>query len=157
MFGLSDLSQVILALSGFQRRWPDMSGPWPEHVQVSDIPMARFPWGAIKDPPRFSSQVGHSFHLANTLRHSLELPTSLFQASFKSKLPRRDLSPTLEWPTRSSTHTLHWWSLCIRYSCEFIPLDELGCTRVTKVVVDFKKFVLPSPLWGFDSGNWTKS
>jgi hypothetical protein len=30
------------------------------------------------------------------LRHSLELPTSLFQASFKSKLPKRDLNITLE-------------------------------------------------------------
>jgi hypothetical protein len=30
------------------------------------------------------------------LRYSLELPTSLFQASFKSKLPRRDWSLTLE-------------------------------------------------------------
>jgi hypothetical protein len=27
---------------------------------------------------------------------------------------------------------------------------------VTKVVVDLGKFVLPSPLWGFDSGNQTK-
>jgi hypothetical protein len=29
----------------------------------------------------------------------------------------------------------------------FVPLDGLGCPRVTKVVVDFKKFVLPSTLW----------
>jgi hypothetical protein len=36
------------------------------------------------------------FYLANTLRHSLELPNSLCQASFKSKLLSRDLSPTLE-------------------------------------------------------------
>jgi hypothetical protein len=35
-------------------------------------------------------------HIANTLRHSLELPTSLIQASLKSNLPRRDLSLTLE-------------------------------------------------------------
>jgi hypothetical protein len=37
--------------------------------------------GAIKDPPHLSSMVGHSSHIANTLRHSLELPTSLLQAS----------------------------------------------------------------------------
>jgi hypothetical protein len=43
-----------------------------------------------------SSPVGHSVQLANTLRHSLELQTSLLQASFKSKLPMRDLSLTLE-------------------------------------------------------------
>jgi hypothetical protein len=30
------------------------------------------------------------------LRHSLELATCLLHASFKSKLPRRDLSLTLE-------------------------------------------------------------
>jgi hypothetical protein len=30
------------------------------------------------------------------LRHSLDLPTSLLKASFKSKLPRRYLSLTLE-------------------------------------------------------------
>jgi hypothetical protein len=47
-------------------------------------------------PPHLSSPIGHSVQLANTLRHSLELPTSLLQASFKSKLPGRDLSLTLE-------------------------------------------------------------
>jgi hypothetical protein len=35
----------------------------------------------------------------------------------------------------------------------FVPLDGLGSPGVTKVVVDPRKFVLPSPLWGFDSGN----
>jgi hypothetical protein len=40
--------------------------------------------------------VGHLFHIVNTLRHSLKLLTSLLQDSFKSKLPRRDLSLTLE-------------------------------------------------------------
>jgi hypothetical protein len=39
--------------------------------------------GGYKMPPRLSSMVVHSFHLANTLRHSLELPTSLLQASSK--------------------------------------------------------------------------
>jgi hypothetical protein len=43
-----------------------------------------------------ASMIGHSFHIANTLRHSLELPTSLLQASFKSKLSGRDLSLILE-------------------------------------------------------------
>jgi hypothetical protein len=32
-------------------------------------------------------------------------------------------------------------------------LDGLGCARVTKVVVDFEKYLLTSPLWEFDSGN----
>jgi hypothetical protein len=36
--------------------------------------------GGYKRPPRLSITVGHSFHIANTLRHSLELPTSLLQA-----------------------------------------------------------------------------
>jgi hypothetical protein len=100
---------------------------------------------------------GHSFSHCNTLRHSLELPTSLPQASFKSKLPMRDLSLTLEWPTRSSSQALHRRSPCVRYSWGFVPLDGLGCPRVTKVVVDLRKFVFPSPLWGFDSGSWTRS
>jgi hypothetical protein len=110
-----------------------------------------------KRPPRLSSLVGHSFWLEYTLRHSLELQTSLPQAPFKSKLPRRDLSLTFEWPTQSSTQVLRRWSSCVCYSWGFIPLDRLSCPRVTKIVVDFKKFVLLSPLWGFDSGNWTKS
>jgi MoaA/NifB/PqqE/SkfB family radical SAM enzyme len=37
------------------------------------------------------------------------------------------------------------------------PLDGLDCPGVTKVVVDPRKFVLPSPLWRFDSGNRTRS
>jgi hypothetical protein len=40
--------------------------------------------------------VGHSVHGANTLRHSLELTTSLLQASFKSMHPKRDLRLTFE-------------------------------------------------------------
>jgi hypothetical protein len=158
-----------------------MSGSQPRHIQPSPIPQrlsprtrhvrsisqnperlaghvrpptTRFPWGAT---PRLSSLVGHSFWLEYTLRHSLELQTSLPQAPFKSKLPRRDLSLTFEWPTRSSTQALHRWSPCVRYSWEFVPLDGLGCPRVTKIVVDFRKFILPSPLWGFDSGNRTRS
>jgi hypothetical protein len=63
-----------------------MSGPQPGHVQVSDTPTARFSWGAIKDPPHLSSMVDHSFHIANTLRHCLELPTSLLQASSRLSL-----------------------------------------------------------------------
>jgi hypothetical protein len=143
--------------AGFERGWSDMSGPRPEHVRVSDTPTARFSWGAIKGPPHLSSMVGHSFHIANTFKHSIELPTSLLQASFKSKLRRRDLSLTLEWPTQSSSQALHRWSSCIRYSWGFVPLYGLGYPGVTKVIVDLEKFVLPSPLWGFNSGNWTRS
>jgi hypothetical protein len=107
--------------------------------------------------PRLSSTIDHSFHIANTLRHSLELPTSLLHASFESKLPRRDLSLSLESPTRSSSQAFHRQSLYIRYSWGFVSLNGLGCPGVTKVVVDPGKFVLPSHLWGFDSGNQTRS
>jgi hypothetical protein len=72
-----------------------MAGPRPGHIRVSDTPTARFSW-AIKGPPRLSSMIGYSFYIANTLRHSLELPSSLLQASFKSMLSRRDLNLTLE-------------------------------------------------------------
>jgi hypothetical protein len=67
--------------AGFQRGLPDMSGPRPGYVRVSDTLTARFFWGAIKGPPHLSSTVGHSFHITNTLRHFLELSTSLIQAS----------------------------------------------------------------------------
>jgi hypothetical protein len=130
--------------------------PRPGHVLVSNIPTTRFSWGAIKGPPCHSSTVGHSFYIANTLRHSLELPTSLLQASFKSKLSRRDSRLTLEWPTRSSSQALHRWSPCVRYAWGFVLLDGLGCPGVTKVVVDPRKFILPFSLWGFDSENWTR-
>jgi hypothetical protein len=52
--------------------------------------------GGYKRPPRLSSLGKLSIHIVNTLRHSLELTTSLLQALFKSKLPRRDLSLTLK-------------------------------------------------------------
>jgi hypothetical protein len=37
--------------------------------------------GGYKRTPHLSSTVDHSFHIANTLRHSLEFPISLLQAS----------------------------------------------------------------------------
>jgi hypothetical protein len=145
MSDLSALSRVTLALSGFlarfQRWLPDMSDPQHEHVRVSDTQWL-YSLGCYKRPPCLCSKVGHSVQLANILRHSLELPTSHLQASFKSKLPMRDLSLALEWLTRSSTQEIHRRSLCVRYSWGFISLDGLGCLRVTKVVVDFRKFVL---------------
>jgi hypothetical protein len=55
--------------------------------------LKKFGMGAIKGLP---SPFGHSFELANILRHSLELQTSLPQAPLRSKLPRGDLSLTLE-------------------------------------------------------------
>jgi hypothetical protein len=67
---------------------PDMSG-FLTPQQLDSL-------GGYKRPPHISSLVGHSIHIANTLRHYLELSTSLLQASFKSKLPRRDLSLTLD-------------------------------------------------------------
>jgi hypothetical protein len=80
----------------FQRGWSDMSDPRPGHVRLSDTPTARFSWGAIKGSHASLAQLGHSIHIANTLRHSIGLPTSVLQDSFKSNIPRRDLSLTLE-------------------------------------------------------------
>jgi hypothetical protein len=143
--------------ASFQRSWPDMSSPRPGHVWISNTSTARFSWGAIKDTPHLSSTVGHLFHIVNNLRHSLELPNFLLPASLKSKIPRRDLSLTLEWHTRSSSQALYWRSPCVHYSWEFVLLDGLCCSGVTKVVVDPRKFILPSPLWRFDSVNQTRS
>jgi hypothetical protein len=148
---LSPGPDISAPQAGFQSSWPDMSGPRPRHVWVSDTPMARFSWGAIKGPPRLSSTVGHLFHIATIW------DTLLSSQPLSSKLPRRDLRLTLEWLTRSSSQALHRWSPCVHYSCGFVPIDGLGCLGVTKVGVDLRKFVLPSPLWGFDSGNWTRS
>jgi hypothetical protein len=57
MSGLSALSRVkspepdlSSSIVGFQRWLPDMSVTQPGHVRVSDTPMNRFPWGAIKVP-----------------------------------------------------------------------------------------------------------
>jgi hypothetical protein len=67
------------------------------HVWVSDTQRLDFLRGwAIKGPPRHSNKVDHSVQLVKSLIYSLELSTSLLQASFKSKLPMRDLSLTLE-------------------------------------------------------------
>jgi hypothetical protein len=155
MSGLSVLSGLPV---GFQRRWPDMSGPQLGHVWVSDTPTTIFSLGAIKYPPCLSSTVGHSFHIVNTLKHSLELPASLLQALYRRSLYvcYRDLRLTFEWPTRSSSQALYRRSLYVCYSWGFVPLDKVGCPWVTKVVVDPRKCVLPSALWGFDSGNRTR-
>jgi hypothetical protein len=126
---------------------PNKSGPRPGHVWVFDTPMARFSWGAIKGPHTSLAWLATHFTL-QTLWDTL-----LSSQPLSSKLPRRDLSLTLEWPTRSSSQALHRQSSCVHYSWGFIPLDWLGCPGVTKVVVDPGKFVLPSTLWGFDSGN----
>jgi hypothetical protein len=100
--------------SGSQRAWPDIPGSLTP-------PTGRFLWGATKGSPCPSSLSGHSVQRTNTFRHSLELQTSLPQAPFKSKLPRRDLSLNLEWPSRFSTQALHRWSPCVHYSWGFVP------------------------------------
>jgi hypothetical protein len=140
----------------FQRGLTGMSSPPLPDPDMSGFltPERLYSLGST---PRLSRMADHLFHIANTLIYSLELPTSLLQASFISKLSRRDLRLTLEWPTRSSSQALHRRSPCVRYSWRFVPLDGLGCLGVTKVVVDLWKFVLSSPLCGFDSGNQTRS
>jgi hypothetical protein len=153
---LSPRSDISGPEAGFQWGLPNMSDPGPD-ISGFLTPQRLDSLGGYKSPPCLSSIVGHSFHIANILRYSLELSTSLLQASFKSKHPRRDLKLTFEWHTRSSSQALHRWSPCVCYSWRFVPLDGLGCSGVTEVVVDHRKFVLPSPLWGFNSGNRTRS
>jgi hypothetical protein len=54
-----------------------MSSPRPGHIRVSDTRAARFSWGAIKGPHVSLPQLVTHFHIGNTLRHSLELSTSV--------------------------------------------------------------------------------
>jgi hypothetical protein len=82
----------------------------------------------------------------------LKLSLSLLQASLISKLPKRDLSHPLSDPldlqAKHFIDDLH----------VFVTLGDLSprwtrCSLgVTKVVVNLRMFVLPSPSWGFDSG-----
>jgi hypothetical protein len=51
--------------------------PRPGHVQVSDSPTTRFPWGAIKGPPRLSNTVDHLFHCKLLLLEELSVPRPL--------------------------------------------------------------------------------
>jgi hypothetical protein len=88
-----------------------MSNPRLRHVRVSDSSNEQISLGGYKRPPHLSLQGDHLFWPEYTLRHSLMLKTPLPQASLQSKLPKRDLSLTFEWPTRSSTQALHRWSL----------------------------------------------
>jgi hypothetical protein len=65
------------------------------------------------------------------------------------------------WASFSVTHSTFKQNTSLTISmCSFFlgtcPLDGLGCMGVTKVVVDLRKFVLPTLSWGFDSGNRTR-
>jgi hypothetical protein len=61
----------IRSASQVPKRCAEHVRPRPGHIRISDTPMARFSWGAIKSPPRLSSLEGHSIHIANILRRSL--------------------------------------------------------------------------------------
>jgi hypothetical protein len=97
-------------------------------------------------------------HLATSLTWKsfepklLELKLSLLQASLKSKPPIRDLSQLLSDPF--DLQAKHFTNdLCVFVTLRDSSPRRIRCpARVTKVVVSFKKFVLPSPSWGFDIG-----
>jgi hypothetical protein len=110
-------------------------------------PNGKIPFGCYKRTP-MPPQLGRSLHsIANTLNQCF-----LWSKPLSFKLPKRDLSRPFEWPSKSLskcfTDDLHvfvtlgdlspWWTRC--------------CLGVTKVVMNLRKFVLPSPLCGFDSG-----
>jgi hypothetical protein len=109
--------------------------------------------GAIKGSSCLSSPVHHSIHLKYTLIHSLELKIYLPQASLRSKLPMRDLSHPLSDPLDLQLkHLIDELRVFITL-WDSSPRWTRSCSGVTKVMVDLRKFVLPSPSWGFDSGN----
>jgi hypothetical protein len=126
---------------------PDMS-TYLTHQRANSL-------GGYKRPPHLSIPVGHPIHLKYTLRPSLQLKISLPQASLQSKLPRRDLRHPL---SNSLDLQLKHFINELRV---FITLGDSShkwtrsCLGVTKVVVDLRKLVLPSPSWGFDSRNQT--
>jgi hypothetical protein len=105
--------------TNFQRGVSDMSGPRPGHVQVSDTPTARFSRGAIKGPPYLSSTVDHSFHIANTLRHSIELPT------FSSKLHSNPSFLGEIWASLLSDPLNLYLNYFTDDLCVFVTLEDL--------------------------------
>jgi hypothetical protein len=81
----------------------------------------------------------------------LELKLSLPQASLKFKLPKRDLSHLLECPSQSSSkHSTD--DLYVYVTLGDLPTRRTRCPPgANNVMVSLRKFVLPSPSWGFDS------
>jgi hypothetical protein len=125
-------------------------GLWQPNGQIS--------LGAIKAPPPHTFLAREVTHLnLKTLWDTLLSSKPLSQAPFKSKFHRKDLSLSLEWPSRSSTQVLHWQSPCVCYSWDLSPRWTRCCPGVTKVVMDLRKFVLSSPSWGFVSENQNRS
>jgi hypothetical protein len=103
--------------------------------------------GGYKRPPRLFNPTDHSIQLANTSKPlSLKLHSNL---SFLGEILASLLSDPLYLQLQHFIDDL----------CVFVTLGDLSprwtgcCSGVTKVVVDLKKFALPSPLWGFDIRN----
>jgi hypothetical protein len=91
--------------------------PTPDsNISRSLTPQRLDSLGGYKSPSHRSSLEDHELNL-KTLPSVLSwAQNSSPQASLQSKLPRRYLSLTFEWLTRSSTQALHRWSMCVRYS-----------------------------------------
>jgi hypothetical protein len=128
---------------------PDMSGSLTP-------PMGRFPWGLQKASHTSLAHLATQFSL-HTLWNTL-LSSNSLSLKLHSKL--RFLGEI--WATFWVTHSTFKQSTSLTiFVCSFLletcPLDGLGGLGVTKVMVDLKKFVSPSPSWGFDSGIWTRS
>jgi hypothetical protein len=83
-----------------------------------------------KRPPTPPQLVWSLDPLTNTLKHSLLSSNMTFKIC------------------KQSTSSMIFVCLFLLGTC---PLDRLGYLRVTKVVVNFRKFVFPSASWGFDS------
>jgi hypothetical protein len=139
------------AKAGFQRCLADMSGLHPGYIRIFDTPTGRFLLRAIKEVHTPFTPLATPLtriHFEPTL---LELKPSLLQASLKFKLPKRDLSHPLSDPlnlqAKHFTNDLR----------VFVILGDMSprwtrCSPgATKVVEGLRKFVLPSPSWGFDS------
>jgi hypothetical protein len=130
-----------------------MSGSQPEHVQISDTPTERFLLGAIKGSPCPPSLPWPLYYFENTLnQYFLSSKPLSFKLqsnpSFLREIWAIPFSDPQDLQAKHFTDDLRvfvtlgdlspWWTRC--------------CPRVTKLVVNLRKFVLPSPSWGFDSG-----
>jgi hypothetical protein len=129
-----------------------MSSSWIGHVQISDTPTGRFPVGykrGYPPPPLIwplrwlKNPLNLHFLNSNSLSLNLQSNPCLLGEIWANS-----------WVTLSIFKRKHITdNLCVFVTLENLSPRWTRCPLgATKVVVSLGKFVLPSPLWWFDSG-----